>query len=1030
MWKDHMLQHHRNWSQYIHWQLMWRCNLECEDWPENPIVRPKDPMHQSEVLFSTPGHLCGHVRALHGDIWDGLNDNSATDFIEKSTIDVPRKPNICPLCYFIPKGMESLDDHSDETAPVPTAMVNHIVEHLQNLMILSIRLIGIQNEEVDCDSEGGSMVPMESPQGSQLDHSEEHSNLSELSSPPIGSPPFRMETFALGYDQPPEADDQAWSTIVEETRRQKPESDIYTDPILDALRNHPQMQNLHYVTEESHVLERPETPPSPLSTVPFPRNTNFVGRKSLLDQIHEKCSPAASFIALVGPGGVGKSQLAIEYSCQIREQSPETWVFWISAFSAISIEKSYREIADRVKITGRNDPRTDILTLVYRWLSNQERKWILILDGTNNIDYLSVFFNVLSESAFKRDPPRHSNSSIIMTTQSKDIALSVITQADLIEVGPMDEKDALTLVNGALGIQENREDAIELIKALDFIPLAIVQAAAHLRRKGPHFSISELLETLRGSNDANKLKIFEYKKEDYPWGWGVHESIMRTWQRSFENMQEIRPSAAEILSYMSFFDPHNIPRALVRRRSEICAEDFLGVSRIPKLEKWFTYGLQMLFDLSFISSDSSVGDFNMSRLVQLAMQEWLKADRSFDAWHSAYITDLNAAFPTPDDINWKQCRLLYPHVKSVMTHDPSEVSCHEWDSLLYKGASYALREKILVDVRAYVSRASDLRAKVSINRAPPRVYKASFELVWARNDQWNTLGEHLAKAILDENVNQSVNKDSVLKLFFTGKNKYTNEVAQKFADAENARSTSLGPKGFPKLFKVSLYQQVIYCDDSSSMKLEDRWNSQKELVKQVTKITTRFLPKDEGVALRFINQDIDNSVNLSLERVENILESMLWDPRGDSQIGTHLKSKILQPLVYRKLESRCLGRPLLVSVFTDGIPSNEQESTFTDAILECGDMLENAGYRRGSVRFMVGQIGTENSARMFLENMRHNVAIAKVVFCISDPLDTVLREYDKNEEDLDGWLSETLFSSIWDGKDEDEDYQLIPTWPW
>lgn len=51
--------------------------------------------------------------------------------------------------------------------------------------------------------------------------------------------------------------------------------------------------------------ERPETPPKPLSTVPFRRDPDFVGRGNLLDRILEKGSASASRIALVGLGGVG-----------------------------------------------------------------------------------------------------------------------------------------------------------------------------------------------------------------------------------------------------------------------------------------------------------------------------------------------------------------------------------------------------------------------------------------------------------------------------------------------------------------------------------------------------------------------------------------------------------------------------------------------------------------------------------------------------------------------------------------------------
>jgi len=53
--------------------------------------------------------------------------------------------------------------------------------------------------------------------------------------------------------------------------------------------------------------ERPETPPSPLSTIPFPRDPDFIDHGRLIDWIDGKSSGSASRIALVGLGGVGKS---------------------------------------------------------------------------------------------------------------------------------------------------------------------------------------------------------------------------------------------------------------------------------------------------------------------------------------------------------------------------------------------------------------------------------------------------------------------------------------------------------------------------------------------------------------------------------------------------------------------------------------------------------------------------------------------------------------------------------------------------
>lgn len=53
------------------------------------------------------------------------------------------------------------------------------------------------------------------------------------------------------------------------------------------------------------TVERLETPPNPSAVIPFSRDIDFVERKEILDQIHQKGAIAGSRIALVGLGGVG-----------------------------------------------------------------------------------------------------------------------------------------------------------------------------------------------------------------------------------------------------------------------------------------------------------------------------------------------------------------------------------------------------------------------------------------------------------------------------------------------------------------------------------------------------------------------------------------------------------------------------------------------------------------------------------------------------------------------------------------------------
>ena len=65
-------------------------------------------------------------------------------------------------------------------------------------------------------------------------------------------------------------------------------------------------------------------PPKPSSTVPFLRDPDFVDRGDLLSRVDERCLQPAGRAALVGLGGVGKSQLVIEYTYRTRKRSPDT----------------------------------------------------------------------------------------------------------------------------------------------------------------------------------------------------------------------------------------------------------------------------------------------------------------------------------------------------------------------------------------------------------------------------------------------------------------------------------------------------------------------------------------------------------------------------------------------------------------------------------------------------------------------------------------------------------------------------------
>ncbi|KAF2471726.1 uncharacterized protein BDR25DRAFT_324880 [Lindgomyces ingoldianus] len=351
-------------------------------------------------------------------------------------------------------------------------------------------------------------------------------------------------------------------------------------------------------------------PPRPFAKIPFPRDSNFVERGTILDQVRQRCAVPGLWAALVGLGGVGKSQLAIEYANQARERLAETWVLWVMALLAAIGFCSYGKIG-----------------------------------------------------AVLRSIKHHALGA----------ALKVVEQRDIITVKPMDEAQARTLFEKKLeGTRKvNSIDVDELTAALEYMPLAIMQAAAYLAQRGPRCPVRQYLYGFKKS-ERKQSSLLNRDGGQLRRDWEANNSIIVTWQISFEHIQQTRPSAAELLSLMSFFDRQGIPEELLRSRA--------------------TQAVLTLRDFYLISVETGGASFEMDLLVRLAMRKWLDANGRLEQWKQQFISGLCAAFPTGEYENWARCRTLFPHVKSAAGQQPERNdSLGEFSTILHRAAWYAWR---------------------------------------------------------------------------------------------------------------------------------------------------------------------------------------------------------------------------------------------------------------------------------------------------------------------------------------------------
>ncbi|KAL1592153.1 hypothetical protein SLS59_009922 [Nothophoma quercina] len=383
-----------------------------------------------------------------------------------------------------------------------------------------------------------------------------------------------------------------------------------------------------------------------------------------------------------------KSQIAIEYAHQALDRSPKTWLFWVHAETQARFNQGYRDIAEKAKIIGYDDPKADIMRLVSTWLCNESNgRWAMVVD---NADDASVFFRGTpgssetekADSATVQLPyadylPQTSNGSILFTSRSRDVAYMLTgSEASIVEVGPMDEHESYGLLKRKFTSAVKKNEADTLSESLDHMPLALTQAAAFINRT-PRMSIPKYLREL----DHNRARLLNEGLVDIRRDDEASNSIMTTWQISFEHIRNRSAAAARLLSLMSFFDRQGIPKSLL-----------LGKYGGPQDEaSTFEEDCRMLINFSLIKPKADRGDFEMHSLVQYAMKKWLTLHDAteFEYWKEAYVTLMDQSYPIGHPENWSVCQALLPHAQAALGNIPSDEDVLEaWASLSFKMAWY------------------------------------------------------------------------------------------------------------------------------------------------------------------------------------------------------------------------------------------------------------------------------------------------------------------------------------------------------
>lgn len=434
--------------------------------------------------------------------------------------------------------------------------------------------------------------------------------------------------------------------------------------------------------ETRRLLEASLTALPPHWLVPFQRNPFFTGREEILETLHKQLGTDQEVsliqsLALHGLGGVGKTQIALEYA--YRHALEYSAVFWIEAETIESIILSFLRIAEVLQLPGRDDPHQQrMLAAVQRWLTTHTH-WLLIWDNLEAMDLLSRFL-----------PPAR-QGAVLITTRCQ--VLGPLARG--IDLEPMHQEEGLVLLLRRAKVVDPEATteqvqvlarqmpalytaATHLVTEMGRLPLAIDQAAAYIEETG--CSLTGYMQ--RYHQKRQQMLARRGTSRDHP------HSVVATLRLSCQRVGQQHPAALELLRFCAFLYPDAIPEELLLTGADQLGS-LLGAVVADAVRLDLAIATLRLFSLVQRHPDTRTLSFH--RLVQVIQQEEMGVHEQ-EQWHQRVIHLLNSAYPATTDgtgtATWERCGRLLPHVMACAATLPDHLRNQDLADVLLKAADY------------------------------------------------------------------------------------------------------------------------------------------------------------------------------------------------------------------------------------------------------------------------------------------------------------------------------------------------------
>ncbi|WP_329259303.1 tetratricopeptide repeat protein [Actinoallomurus sp. NBC_01490] len=414
----------------------------------------------------------------------------------------------------------------------------------------------------------------------------------------------------------------------------------------------------------------------------------FVGRQEALRRVGRALRAGQTGVitqAVVGLGGVGKSELALQYADRRRGDYELVW--WLVAETPGDIQAGLAELCRELctpvsSAAAARAPAAEATAWAVAWLAAHER-WLMIFDNAEDLDHLQPYLGrlrsghvlVTSRRAIGWDQIgtvlrlpvlERTDAVALLTRTAQPVAPDqTLTEAEPSRVGAARADISPRVLAGAPA----GGAAHELAEELGGLPLALRQAGAYIAAT-PGMTVAGYLHRLRTSpqwamaaRPAHRPDQGSGRKP----GRTDEQVVAGTWALTIDRIQRIRPLAVRMLRLLACYAPDRLPSHVL-----------YGLPDTGQVQVGEALTALVSYSMIDISPDRQY--VSVHRLVQAATRVKLsETDQTADRDIAAAL--LQAALPDdPKSIaSWPDYAELLPHARLVLAPDsPAMVAVIEY----------------------------------------------------------------------------------------------------------------------------------------------------------------------------------------------------------------------------------------------------------------------------------------------------------------------------------------------------------------